>query len=83
MKIPNWLKVVFGLLFMAFLWWHPASRQILWFILPLGSGMDDLIFLLLSGAAAAIAFVNGWVSIPKVLKWLFQNNKGEGETNER
>lgn len=45
MKIRDML---IGAAVLLFLFWNPATRQIILFILPLGSGVDDLVFLILA-----------------------------------
>ena len=39
-------NIAIGSVITALLFWNPATRNIILFILPLGSGIDDLIFLL-------------------------------------
>jgi len=50
----------------ALLFWNPFTRSIILFILPLGSGMDDLIFI----AALIAAIVFGAF-------WYFRKRKGD------
>jgi hypothetical protein len=38
----------------ALVMWNPTTRAIVLFILPLGSGIDDLIFILALGSALVI-----------------------------
>ena len=62
------LRVVSVLLVCAWLLWNPFTRQIVIVVLPLGSGVDDLIVVVLVILAAVIAFVQGWVNIPSLFK---------------
>jgi hypothetical protein len=41
--IKNWVKVALVLVIIAFLFANPFARAFIRFMLPLGSGMDDLI----------------------------------------
>ena len=43
-KLSNWAKTMIVLCALLLLLLNPLTRQILFFILPLGSGIDDLIF---------------------------------------
>lgn len=55
-KILTWLGV--GILLLAF----PPTRMLIWYILPLGSGWDDILFLILAVAFllfGGIGTVNG------------------------
>lgn len=45
--MSNWKKTVVVLLLLVFLMLFPPTRQFLLFVLPLGSGIDDLIFFVL------------------------------------
>ncbi len=58
------LKVAIGALVFVFLLWHPTSRQIIIFILPLGSGYDDLLGLigLIIGGVFLFSWI--WTGIP-------------------
>jgi hypothetical protein len=51
-----WVGIGVGL----FLLWHPLSRRIIIFILPLGSGADDLLFIF---ALMAVAMWVGWEAV--------------------
>jgi hypothetical protein len=51
---------------LAFSLWHPLLRQIVLFILPLGSGVDDLVFfaaLIFVGIGFVLYYTNGkfWI----------------------
>ena len=68
------LKVALGGLVFALLLWHPLTRQAIIFILPLGSGYDDLLGLV--GLAVGGFFLFGWVwtGIPA---WFFTRKGNE------
>jgi hypothetical protein len=51
-------KYVVGLTVFLFLLWHPISRKFVLFILPLGSGVDDVIAIVLG-----VIFVIVWKAI--------------------
>lgn len=61
--------------------WHPVTRRIVFVILPLGRGVDDLLFWLLLAAFCMLVFVKGWISIPKI-KQFFINLEKEENQNE-
>lgn len=59
--------IVMGVL--AFCAWHPVTRPIVWFILPLGTKPDDLVFCLVWSAVIL------WgVSLPR-LKSIFKKEE--------
>ena len=70
--------LIIGIL--AFLLWHPVTRRIIIIILPLGRGIDDLIFWILLIILGFLAFVKGWISIPKIKHFINQIQKEENET---
>ncbi|MFP4346593.1 MAG: hypothetical protein ACLFU8_18055 [Anaerolineales bacterium] len=41
-RLGKWFLIA---LLVAFVMWNPVTRQIVLFILPLGSGIDDLVFI--------------------------------------
>lgn len=50
------------LLIVAVLFWNPFTRQVILFLLPLGSGLDDIIFifcLVAGGVLMLIRFLAG------------------------
>lgn len=59
--------------------WHPFTRRIVLVILPLGRGVDDLLFWMLLVAFALMAFVKGWVSIPKIKQFFINIEREENE----
>lgn len=56
-RLSNWAKamVVLGLLVIAMA--IPITRKVLLLILPLGSGIDDLIFFVLLGLFGTVALI--------------------------
>lgn len=68
MKMSPALKTAVALLVVGLLFAHPLSRRVIIVILPLGSGIDDLIAIVALGLAALLAFVQGWVSVPNIKK---------------
>lgn len=59
-------RLIAFLLICAWLLWNPLTRQIIVIVLPLGSGIDDLIIVVLVILAVVIGFVQGWVNIPSL-----------------
>lgn len=72
-KVSNWAKVLIVLCVLALLLANPLTRQMILLILPLGSGIDDLIFFVVLAAIGAVLLVR---VIPirdkaqKIAKWL-------------
>ncbi len=66
------LIVAVGALLFVILLWHPATRQIVVFLLPLGSGYDDLLGLLGLIVGAIFLFSWLWTGIPT---WLFRKRR--------
>lgn len=70
--LSNWTKVLIVLCVLALLLANPVTRQVILLILPLGSGIDDLIFFVV---LAAIGFVLLMRVLPvqdkvqKIAKW--------------
>jgi hypothetical protein len=64
----HWWKLVLGLAIVAFLFWNPTTRAFVLWVLPLGSGIDDLIVIASLILIVVLAFVRGWVSLPQWLK---------------
>ena len=71
MKINNWTKVVVILLSLILLMLVPFTRAALLFILPLGSGIDDLIFFILLFLLAVILLMKILMPgfLQKIVKW--------------
>jgi len=66
-NIKNW---AIGLAILVLALWNPASRAVIFYILPVGSGIDDLVFIV--------------VAIAAVIAWAFRyaNKKREEEASE-
>lgn len=47
MRWGNWRKVMLVTSILILLFWIPVTRSAILFVLPLGSGLDDLIFFVL------------------------------------
>lgn len=62
----SWWKVAAILFIVFFATWHPVTRSILWFLLPLGSGPDDLmaIGLIFLFTSIAVLMIRGIVHLP-------------------
>lgn len=71
-------KFVLGLLGVAFLFWNPMTRTVILWILPLGSGIDDLIVVSALVVVLFLSFVKGWISIPQFSKFI-QGDKNHYE----
>lgn len=63
------IKWIIAALITAFCFWHPITRQAIWFLLPLGSGVDDLI----AGIALAFAGVGVALYLANGKFWMFEN----------
>lgn len=72
-------KILIGVGLLAILLWHPVTRRIIIFILPLGRGVDDIVMWCLIVIFIIVAFVKGWVNLPKLYKFV---SKLEREENE-
>lgn len=73
--MSNLGKMLLWLLGLIILCFHPVTRKVIWFILPLGSGWDDFIVLGLVVLFIIIAIVGGanGVMVKKIKqswKWL-------------
>jgi hypothetical protein len=66
------LIVAVGALLFVILLWHPTTRQIIVFLLPLGSGYDDLLGLIGLIVGAIFLFSWLWTGIPT---WLFRKRR--------
>lgn len=71
MKINNWTKIVIILLSLILLMLIPFTRAAVLFILPLGSGIDDLIFFILLFLLAVILLMKILMPgfLQKIVKW--------------
>lgn len=73
MKITNWWKALIAILILMWLFIFPPTRQVILFILPLGSGIDDLIFFMLLFVAVILVtlkVINIKEILEKVGHWL-------------
>lgn len=66
MKLSNKIGLLFVLLVLLF--WNPFTRKVIIFILPLGRGIDDLVFWIFLVLFLIWAFVKSFISVPKILK---------------
>jgi hypothetical protein len=66
------LKVAIGALIFVILLWHPVSRQVIVFLLPLGSGYDDLLGLAALIVGGILLFSWVWTGIPT---WIFRKRR--------
>ncbi len=64
----TWWKIALVAIVLAFLFWNPITRRAILWLLPLGSGIDDLIVILCLVVAIVVAFVRGWVAIPSLFR---------------
>ena len=53
----KWLNRLILVVVVAFLFWNPITRQIILFVLPFGSGIDDLIFIVLLVLAIVVYLI--------------------------
>lgn len=60
----HWWKLALGLLLVVVLFRVPQTLRLIVFLLPLGSGFDDLVEIVALLALAIVLFAKGWVSIP-------------------
>lgn len=74
-KWPNWTKLLLGLCVLAMVLAIPATRMVLLLILPLGSGIDDLLFFVVIAAIGAVLLMKV-LPIPdkakKFAKWFYK-----------
>lgn len=71
--MTGWKKVVVPLIIMLILLWIPPTRYAIFWLLPVGSGIDDLIFIVIGVAVFILAFVRGWVQLPKIFRSIGEN----------
>lgn len=67
-------KVLFALSVLLLLLWIPPTRYVIFWLLPVGSGIDDLIFVIICIAVFILAFVKGWVQLPKFFRNMEDNS---------
>lgn len=71
MKRPlsNWAKTMIVLCLLLILMINPFTRQVIFLILPLGSGIDDLIFFILL-IITLLVFLIRASRLDKIKEWL-------------
>lgn len=67
--LSNWAKTMIVLCLLLLLMINPITRQLILFILPLGSGIDDLIFFILLFVTVTVFLIRG-ARLEKVKAWL-------------
>lgn len=67
--LSNWAKTLIVLCLLLLLMINPFTRQLILFILPLGSGIDDLIFFILLFVTLVVFLIRG-AQLEKVKAWL-------------
>lgn len=72
-------KIIIVLSILLFLIWHPFTRKVIFIILPLGKGWDDLLFWIVLVILIFISFVKGWVKLPKIKKYFEKLQEEENE----
>ncbi len=74
--MTKWKKFFLVLIIILLSLWFPVTRYIIFWLLPVGSGIDDLVFIIVLVATLFVAFVKGWISLPNFMKGLdrSQNN---------
>lgn len=70
-KLSNWTKTMIALCALLLLLLNPFTRQIVFFILPLGSGIDDLIFFIVLFVAIAVFLLKA-SRLDRVKDWLIR-----------
>lgn len=78
-KRGTWWKVLIVLLVVAFVWLNPALRAVVLWLLPLGSGPDDIVGVFLVIALVGLALTYGVDQLRKRKKAL-QEAREEEET---
>lgn len=68
-KLSNWAKTVIVLLVILFLMIFPPTRHFIMFLLPLGSGIDDLIFFIVLSILIAVLAIK-FADTDRVKDWL-------------
>lgn len=68
-RLSNWAKTMIVLGIALLLMIIPFTRSIITFILPLGSGMDDLLFFILLFVTLMVFLIRG-ARLDKVKEWL-------------
>ena len=69
--MSNWAKIIWGLLIAALLLVTPFTRQIILIILPLGSGIDDLLFFVFLTLALLVFLIKANAGLlHKIREWI-------------
>lgn len=70
-KTTNWCKAVIVLAALLFLMIFPPTRSLVVFLLPLGSGIDDLIFFILVFATIMVVLfrLTDINVLKKIVRW--------------
>lgn len=66
--LSNWAKTMIVLCLLLVLMLNPLTRQVIFLILPLGSGIDDLIFFILLFVTLTVFLIRG-SQLGKVKNW--------------
>ncbi len=64
----HWWKLALVLVLVVVLFRVPATLRVIVYLLPLGSGFDDLIEIVALVALVVVLFVKSWISVPTWLK---------------
>lgn len=76
--MKNWQKVLVVLGVLIFVMANPLTRQLVLWILPLGSGIDDLVFFVLLLMAAAVILIRVFPVKDKskrFVQWFFKEKE--------
>lgn len=74
-------KIFWFLVVATVLFWIPFTRRIVLFVLPLGKGVDDIVFWVLAGAVLILAYLRGQLYIPGFMQsWFYQNKSKKGNS---
>ena len=74
-SISNWSKIMIACLVLLLLLLNPFTRGLIMLILPLGSGVDDLIFLVVFFVAVVLLLIRILPvknPIQKIAKWFLK-----------
>ncbi len=74
-RLSNWAKAMIVLCVLLVLMINPLTRKVIFLILPLGSGIDDLVFLVVLFAAVVVAlmrFLPVRNPIRKIAEWFMK-----------
>lgn len=75
-------KIIIAFLILFGLIAHPVTRRLIFIILPLGRGWDDLLFWIALIGLITVLFIKGWVNLPKLPKFLSKIDQEEHQKNE-